>query len=113
MRPSMVRGSAAILVLVAAALHTSATAADAGSSLVDGNSRTFTYTESPRAMEEWYVDGVNLMGRHQFYYRIGPDGPEATVDKISAPNDVVHTAASDTTTYENAVLRLTFDRTLV
>jgi len=80
--------------------------------LVDGNSSALVDTGSQAGMFNWTVEGVNQLFQQWFWFRIGPAGPEAAINTISAPAILTPGPNMLTTTYANAALNIRVDYTL-
>src|SRR5574340_944668 len=68
--------------------------------LTDQNSVTTVDVGSQAGQSSWLVDGVNQMSKQWFWYRIG-NGPEASIDTISAPQVVLPSPNTLSVTYAN------------
>ena len=55
--------------------------------LTDRNSIACVNTgpNNQQGMFDWYVDGVDQLSKQWFWYRIGSNGPEQSIDTIGAP----------------------------
>lgn len=60
-------------------------------SLVDRNSTLTIDLASDAGLKDWVVDGVDQLRQQWFWYRIGPTGPESSIDKLG----LVGSKASD------------------
>lgn len=73
-----------ILTLALAITMISTLSAQAGMfTLVDGNSTADINTESQDGMYNWTVDGVDHLFSQWFWYRVGDNGPEASIDTLN------------------------------
>jgi hypothetical protein len=65
--------------------------------LTDGNSSVTLNPSTSTGMNNWTIDGVNVLNQQWFWYRVGPSGSQATVNTIGTPT-VNKTAANQLTT---------------
>jgi len=73
--------------------------------LTDLNSSA-TIDPSGSGMNNWTVDGVSQLYQQWFWYRIGSQGPEASLDTIGTPAIVQVDPAIATITYSNDLLTI-------
>jgi hypothetical protein len=69
--------------------------------LTDHNSAANLNLGSQTGMYGWNVDGVNQLYQQWFWYRVGENSGQSSVDTISAPAVVQSSANSVTATYAN------------
>ena len=55
-----------------------------GVTMVDRNSTVVVDPDSANGINSWTVDGIDHMFQQWFWYRIGPDGPESSIDTLGA-----------------------------
>jgi hypothetical protein len=58
-------------------------------SMVSGNSTVGFDPSSQAGVFSWNVDGINQLAQQWFWYRVGPNGPESSINALSAPT-VMH-----------------------
>jgi len=63
-------------------------------------------------MTNWTIDGVNQLLQQWFWYRIGPNSPQATIDTISAPANTLASPNVLYTVYQNSQFSIEVDYTL-
>jgi hypothetical protein len=80
----------AIAVVIAAGLNAllTPTAKSGDFTLEDDNSKVKINTGSPAGQYDWLVDGpgpvdIDHMAKQWFWFRVGPSGPEASIDTLS------------------------------
>lgn len=54
--------------------------------LTDGNSSVSIDPGSPAGTYSWMVNGVNHLYKQWFWFRVGPSGPEASIDALALTN---------------------------
>src|SRR5262252_2809974 len=70
--------------------------------LVNNNSDAQVNPNSQQGMFNWFVDGQNQLFQQWFWYRVGTNGPEHSIDTISAPSIVRPDAKTAYFTYGGA-----------
>jgi hypothetical protein len=80
--------------------------------LSDHNSSALVNTNSQAGMFNWSVDGVNQLFQQWFWYRVGGNGPQNSIDTISAPTIQQPNARTLYTTYSNGAFSVEVDYVL-
>ena len=80
--------------------------------LTDQNSVAQINTGSSAGMFNWSVQGQNQLAQQWFWFRVGPGGPEHSIDTISAPTITTPNARTLYTTYNNGAFSVEVDYTL-
>jgi|SRR5579872_276888 len=53
--------------------------------MADGNSQANVFLNLPSGVENWLVEGQNLLQQEWFWYRVRPSDSPRTIDRLSAP----------------------------
>src|ERR1700752_5050361 len=79
-RRRLASGTSVLAAAVAALSLGSAPAQGSRVVLKDGNSIANCSTETVDGMTDWVVDGVDHMYQQWFWFRVGDNGPESSID---------------------------------
>lgn len=82
------RRTLAVAAVIAAGLLAQTAAASV--TLTDQNSTAIFDLGSPAGLNSWAIDGVEQLKRQWFWYRVGPTGPEQSIDSLTL--NASHTA---------------------
>ncbi len=80
--------------------------------LTDINSVAQINTASQAGMFNWIVDGQDQLAQQWFWYRVGPVGPESSVNTISAPTIITPNAKTLNVSYNNGAYAVAINYTL-
>jgi hypothetical protein len=72
--------------------------------LSDNGSIALIDSASQAGMFTWRLGDINQLAQQWFWYRVGPSGPESSIDTISAPSITQTVPYQATTRYGNATL---------
>lgn len=81
--------------------------------LSDHNSSVQINDSSSQGMFTWNIDNVDSMFQQWFWYRVGSDGGEHSIDTISAPTTTILDAGTARISYSNSELSVSVQYTLV
>ena len=81
----------AMVVAAAVCLGLATVQADASIMLRDANSIAQFDLASARGLHSWTVDGNEYMYQQWFWYRLGPNGPESSIDTLTLDDEPVLT----------------------
>lgn len=72
--------------------------------LTDNGSTALINTSSQAGMFNWSAGAVNQLKQQWFWFRVGPSGPESSINTISAPTITQTVPYQATTRYNNSTL---------